>query len=817
MTPDALHTQLQRALGTAYVLDRELGGAGMSRVFVATEASLGRSVVVKVLPPELSGSVSIERFKREIQLAARLQHPHIVPLLTAGDAGGLPYFTMPYVEGESLRARLAARGEMPIAEAMRVLREIASALAYAHERGIVHRDIKPDNVMLSDGSAMVTDFGVAKALSSSTNSELHFATSHGVALGTPAYMSPEQASADPSLDHRTDIYAFGVLAYELLSGQTPFAGRTPRAVIAAQVTEVPETLQRRRATVPTSLAAVVMKCLEKRPADRPQSAAEVVHVLDEISTPSTGSVPFDAGGGAVGGSVRPNVRARRPLAWVAAIVLLVVAGGVFAWRRSAQVAPVEAGFPRSIAVLPFDNIGRDTNDAYFADGMAEELRIGLAKVSGLTVSSRSAATGIRERGGREPGAEARRMHVGALLEGTVRRDHDRLRLTAQLTRTDDGSVLWTESYEQSAGSVFAVQDSVAHAIVSALRVQMATPGSSAPAGTLVQGTRNLQAYDAYLQGRYLLARRENLPRAIEFFKQSIARDSLFARAYAGLAMAYSVLSLYTKTPTLDVIPPGIAAGRRAIALDSTLSDAELALANVFELDYRWSEAETHFKRAFVLDNASAAAYMWYGDLLYVTGRLGEAEVQIRRAMNADPTSAVIANDLAYVLVKANKDSEAAEMARRAMALDSSYLFARANYISALVALGKVDSARAQWRYLVARQADQNYYQNLLLMPRLRPGSPMEEPEKVLAALRRDVPSTEPHAAGLFMLAHGAAGHADSAAMWLGRAIDRHSALLFSASIPCQANLDPVHDDPRFQAQLRRLGVGECQRDVGRRK
>ena len=223
-----LREQLALTLGDAYSLERELGGGGMSRVFVATEKALGRRVVVKVLPEEMAGQVSLERFKREIALAARLQHPHIVPLLTAGDANGLPYFTMPLVEGESLRARLARHGELPLSEAIRLLREIASALSYAHERGIVHRDIKPDNVLLSGGSAMITDFGVAKAISASSNSEGGNTTSMGVALGTPAYMSPEQASADPAVDHRADIYAFGVLAYEVLTGQPPFAGRAPQ-------------------------------------------------------------------------------------------------------------------------------------------------------------------------------------------------------------------------------------------------------------------------------------------------------------------------------------------------------------------------------------------------------------------------------------------------------------------------------------------------------------------------------------------------------------------------------------------------------------
>jgi serine/threonine-protein kinase len=282
-----LHQQLEQALHGAYTIERELGGGGMSRVFLATEKALRRRVVIKVLSPELARGVRADRFRLEIEVAASLQHPHIVPLLAAGEAGGHLYYTMPFIAGESLRARLAREGELPVPTAVRILADIARALAYAHRQGIVHRDIKPENVLLAEGEAQVADFGIAKALAAS--SEGGGLTSAGLALGTPASMAPEQAMADPATDHRADLYALGVLGYEMLAGQTPFTGRTPQQLVAAHATETPVPLEQRRASVPPALARLVMRLLHKRPADRPQNADEVLAALESISTPADGT------------------------------------------------------------------------------------------------------------------------------------------------------------------------------------------------------------------------------------------------------------------------------------------------------------------------------------------------------------------------------------------------------------------------------------------------------------------------------------------------------------------------------------------------
>jgi tetratricopeptide (TPR) repeat protein len=349
-----LVSRLQAVVGDTYRIVRELGGGGMSRVFLAEETRLSRQVVIKVLPPEMGAGVNVERFEREIQLAARLQHPHIVPLLTAGASGDLLYYIMPFIAGESLRVRLAASGELPIPDALRILREVSDALAYAHANGVVHRDIKPDNVLLSAGHAVVTDFGVAKAVSASSGGG-HL-TSLGLALGTPAYMAPEQAAADPHVDHRADIYALGALAYEMLCGRTPFTATSPQALLAAHITQKPEPAAQFRPSISPALNAIVMRCLEKRAADRWQTASELAAQLDAASTPSAGFTPSSAQTVVVSSGTEAALRRGHParvaaifvatsVAVMAGVYLLVQRLGLPDWVLYAAAALLLLGLP----------------------------------------------------------------------------------------------------------------------------------------------------------------------------------------------------------------------------------------------------------------------------------------------------------------------------------------------------------------------------------------------------------------------------------------------------------------------------------------
>ena len=369
-----LRDHLQTALTGAYVVEREIAGGGMSRVFVAEERALGRRVVVKVLSPELAAGVNVERFRREIQLTARLQHPHIVPILSAGEMDGLPFYTMPLVEGESLRVRLVRAGALPVALAVSILRDVARALDFAHEKGVVHRDIKPDNILLAGDSAAVSDFGIAKAIAASRLGDDEALTQLGMALGTPHYMAPEQIAADPAIDHRADLYSLGCVAYEMLAGETPFAGRAPTALFKAHLLEQPARITSKRADVPDTLEVVISRCLAKDPATRPPSARDVLALLDRTSA-------------AVAESTTAAIPVREAL---------------------------------TIVVLPFVNLDADAEGEHFADGLTDEVITDLSMLKMLRVTSRQSA--MRLKGSdKDVRTIARELGTRYVLTGGIRR------------------------------------------------------------------------------------------------------------------------------------------------------------------------------------------------------------------------------------------------------------------------------------------------------------------------------------------------------------------------------------------------------------
>jgi eukaryotic-like serine/threonine-protein kinase len=485
--PDLL-ADLQSHFVDKYVLERELGGGGMSRVFVARDEKLDRRVVIKLLPSQVTATISAERFKREIMLAAQLQHPNIVPVLSAGELGTLPYFVMPFIDGESLRARMM-RGPLSVRETVTILKDVARALSFAHNRGIIHRDIKPDNVLLAAGAAVVTDFGVAKAISASRQQQgvrpaAPTMTGVGTSLGTPAYMAPEQAAADPSTDHRADLYALGIVAYEMLTGAPPFHGRTPQALLAAQLSEIPAPLTTRRYDVSVPLSTLVMQCLEKEPAKRPKSASDVLRMLDDpgIHVSDTYSA-----------AEAPTQRRKRYTE--IGIGVLVVAAVAVAWvltepgtptgsaadstktaaRDSAarvaatsQAAPAAAiTGPHAVAVFPLVSVGSDAQAGQAAEGITSELASAISRVPGVRVSSQTTAAAVRQ-GVRTPADAARALNATMLVEGTVQRANQRLRVSVRLVSVANDSTVWASTIDGTTNDALALQDTTVKAVSAAV-------------------------------------------------------------------------------------------------------------------------------------------------------------------------------------------------------------------------------------------------------------------------------------------------------------------------------------------------------------
>jgi len=578
--------KLRAALSGSYTIDRELGRGGMATVYLAQDGKHERLVALKVLHPDLAASLGPDRFLREIKLAARLNHPHILPLHDSGEADGFLFYVMPYVEGESLRERLDREHRLNVDEAVHHGRAIASALDYAHRQGIVHRDIKPENVMLYEGEAMVMDFGIAKAVSSAGTETL---TQTGMMIGTPAYVSPEQAAGEVNLDGKSDQYSLACVIYEMLTGERPFSGATPQAIMAKRFTELPRPLRSIVSSVPESVEKAVTKAMATESSGRYSTAAQFAQAL------------------ASGSLITPTDTASLPQTTVSAA--------------------------KSVAVLPFTNMSADAENEYFTDGMAEEIINALTKIQSLRVTSRTSSFSFKGKN-EDIGEIGKKLKVSTVLEGSVRKMGNRLRITAQLVNVADGSNLWSEKYDREIEDIFAIQDDISQAIVKALRVIL-TEGEKKQIEKA--RTENVQAYDYYLRGRQYFhqLRRKSLEYARQMFNKAIEIDRDYARAYAGVADSCSMLYTYFDAREFNLRQADIAS-HKALELEPELAEAHVARGLAVSLSKRFDEAEQEFEKAMKLDPKLFEAPYWYGRALQSAGRFQEAVKMFERASSLRP-------------------------------------------------------------------------------------------------------------------------------------------------------------------------------------
>ena len=630
---------LAAALRERYRFERELGRGGMATVYLAHDLRHDRRVAVKVLRPDLAADLGAERFLGEIRLVASLTHPHILPLHDSGEAAGFLYYVMPFIEGESLRDRLTRDRILGVAEALRLGREVADALEYAHSHGIVHRDIKPENILLSSGHAVVADFGVARAIDAAGGRPM---TGVGVAVGSPMYMSPEQAEGSPQLDGRSDVYSLGCVLYEAVTGKAPFSGSTALAVIVSHLVDTPQPLRAVRASLSPELEAVIAKAMAREPASRFATAGDCVVALRALEA---GTDP--------GTRLEPRAE------------------------------------PVSIAVLPFVNLRPDPENEYFSDGITDDLMNVLAKLPGLRVAARTTAFSFKgkERDVKEIG---RRLGVGHVLEGSVRKAGTRIRVSAHLVDTAEGYQLWSDTYDRELKDVFELQDEISRTIAGALKVKLIGDQGAA----LVEAeSESLEAYTLCLQGRYYASKRtpEGLKLGIGYLEQALTLDPGYASAWAELGACHALRGFdeFADLPPRETMPKAKEAIRRALELDPSLGEAH-AWAGVVALLYDWNprEAERELVRAITLKPRYSLAHLWYGIVLACQGRHDEAVRSAVRAQAMDPLSLVVHVTAGRIYYWARRFDEALQAARTALEMEPRHPFA-------YVWLGRIYLAQAR--------------------------------------------------------------------------------------------------------------------------
>ncbi len=733
----------------------------MSVVYLVHDRRHDRPVALKVLHGALlSSGEHADRFLREIRFAAQLTHPHILPLYDSGEIASpegppLLFYVMPLVAGGSLRDRLKAEHRLPVDQAIRLIRAAGAALDYAHRRNIVHRDVKPENILLQEGEPVVADFGVARALCDACDvaGAALPVTEPGVAVGTPVYMSPEQASGDPVIDARSDQYALACVLYELLTGQPPFAGSSARKTMARHATETPRSPRLDRPEIPAAVERALLQALAKDPAER---YASVVEFCDALVTPLSG-LPDQPGG-----------RGRR-----------------------------------TIAVLPFTNATPNADNEYVSDGITEELIHALAQVEGLQVSPRSSVFALK---GKHEDVRAVGALLGAsvVLEGSVRRAGDRFRITAQLSDATDGRLLWSERFDREGRDILALQDDLARSIVATLRSQFLEPEAL---GEVVprRATSNPRAYHLYLRGRHAWNKRTgaDLLQAVQFFEQAIVEDPGFALAYTGLADSYAQYVDYRAMPVAEGLGRAREEARKAIALDDTLAEAHTSLAWVlFIHDWDWAAAGREFRRAIELDPRYASARQWYSWYLAAMGRMPESLAEGQRSVELDPASVSIRRSFGWLYYYAGTPHLGVPHLERALMMNPESPDNHLLLGILLTHAGRLEEARGSIATALDLMPEDSHALAAKAHVDLLQGHKAEAEAtwgRFEAMARERYVSPTDFARLALVL-----GRTEDAFDWLERA--RVARRGWLAYLRVDLLFDPVRNDPRFTALMRQMGL-----------
>ena len=736
--PHAVDARLRAALAGRYALERELGRGGMATVYLADDVKHRRVVAVKVLRPELAASLGPERFLREVEIAARLNHPHILALYDSGEADGFLFYVMPHIKGESLRVKLAREGQLPVEEALAITRQVASALGHAHAHQVIHRDIKPENILLHEGEAMVADFGIALAVNAAADRRV---THTGFAIGTPEYMSPEQAAGERTLDARSDVYSLACVLYEMLAGEPPYTGPTAQALIAKVIVDPVPAVRRLRGAVSPGVDQALAKALAKAPADRFASMAAFVDAL------------------------------------------------------SAPAAPR----PPSVAVLPFRNLSADPDNEYFADGITEDVIAHLSKVRALKVISRTSVMPFKQRE-QSLKAIAAQLEAATLLDGSVRRAGDRVRIVAQLVDAETDRHLWAETYDRQLTDIFGIQTDVALHIAEALKAELSVDERTR---IRKEPTSDLRAYQLYLLGRHWLVRytATAMERAIEHFRGAIAKDPAYALAYASVAMTYAALAESGAMPPDTAAREAKAAAAQAVRLDPQLGEAHCTVAYLKAIwDFDWAGAEAEFKRALELSPNSADTYDLYGRICSGLGRYDEAITLQQRAQELDPLAHRL--DVATTQLRAGRYVEAAHGAARVLEFDPDHDRALATLGWARFHQGNTDEGLADLERAVALTPGNTQWLAQLGEAYALAGK-VERARDVLRQLdarARETYVSPYHVAYVYT----GLGEHDRALDLLEQAIDERAGAIYG--IKGSFLFGPLRTHPRFPALLARLNL-----------